>query len=59
MQVRMLPAFTFGLELVVHVLGFEKKINALQAVWFRTALGCVSVPRVVVMHEFGVRGCQH
>eukprot|EP00435_Cladocopium_sp_Y103_P050340 s1589_g15.t1 len=55
MQTRMLPAAAFGLELVVRVPGFEKKLNAMQAFWFGTALGCVSVPRVVLMHEFGVR----
>eukprot|EP00435_Cladocopium_sp_Y103_P071863 s2526_g38.t1 len=55
MQTRMLPAAVFGVELVVHVPSFEKKANAMQALWFRTALGCVAVPRVVLMHEFGVR----
>eukprot|EP00435_Cladocopium_sp_Y103_P047147 s873_g13.t1 len=37
---RVLPAAAFGIELVVHVSGFEKKLNALQVFWLRKALGC-------------------
>eukprot|EP00435_Cladocopium_sp_Y103_P075802 s164_g65.t1 len=50
---RVLPSAAFGIELVVHVPGFEKKLNSLQAFWLRKALGCGQIPRVVLMREFG------
>ena len=51
---RVLPAAAFGIELVVHVSGFEKKLNSLQAFWLRKALGCGAIPRIVLMRELGI-----
>ena len=49
MRTRMIPAATFGIELVVQVPYADKHLNALQAKWLRAALGCHSVPRIVMM----------
>ena len=55
MRTRMTPAATFGIELVVQVPYADKLLNALQAKWLRSALGCHSVPRVVMMAELGIQ----
>ncbi|CAE7837306.1 unnamed protein product [Symbiodinium sp. CCMP2592] len=55
MRTRMTPAATFGIELVVQVPYADKHLNALQAKWLRTALGCYSVPRIVMMAELGIQ----
>jgi len=55
MRTRMTPAATFGIELVVQMPYADKHLNALQAKWLRSALGCHSVPRVVMMAELGIK----
>eukprot|EP00435_Cladocopium_sp_Y103_P041027 s2238_g11.t1 len=51
---RVLPAASFGMEVVVHVAGYDKLLNSLQATWMGKVLGCIAVPRTVMMHELGI-----
>ena len=55
MRTRLTPAVTFGIELVIQIPYAEKHLNGLQAKWMRAALGCLTVPRVVMMLELGIR----
>ena len=54
----MIPAFMFGVELVVNVLFFEKLLYGMQARWMRGMLGTrATIPRIVMMLELGVGEC--
>ena len=52
---RLMPAMLYGVELTVHVAKFDKLLHGLQATCLGRLLACCGVPRIVLLHEFGIQ----